>query len=155
MFVVDFGTADDEKNWFCRILDGGFEILNFFLDEETGVNREEILNGIGGSMSTVNDGKTVLDVEVSACCIDDVINKIVVVFFFAEVGAEVFEKGDFGVCGDFNFLAFFREGVEADFLTFEKLFEAFCDGSKGSFRGELTFGATEVGNQNDFLSTML
>ena len=49
-----------------------------------------IFDGIGGSVSAMNNRKAVLDIEVSTSGFNDVLDKIVRIGFFARVETEVF-----------------------------------------------------------------
>lgn len=50
---------------------GGFEIGDFFLKEKTSVDWKVILDGISGSVGAMDDGETILDVEVGTSGIDN------------------------------------------------------------------------------------
>lgn len=91
LFVVDLGATDDDEDWFVGMFGGGFEVGDFFFEKEASVNREMILDGIGGSMGTMNHGEAVLDVEVGLGGVDDATYEIRIVGFFAWEETEVFE----------------------------------------------------------------
>ena len=92
LFVVDFGATDDDEDGFCWVFGSGFEVGDFFFKKEASVNREVILDGIGGSVGAVNHGEAVLDVEVGLGGVDDATYEIGIVGFFAWEETEVFEQ---------------------------------------------------------------
>ena len=154
LFIVNFGTADNEKNRFFGVFSGRFEVGDFFFEEKAGVDGEVVFDGVGGGVGAMDDGKTVLDVEVGVDGACDVTDKVAIIGLFARVEAEILEEGDFDIFRDGDFGVCFRERIKADFLFGKKFFKSVYDGAEGVLRVFLAIGATEVGNQNDFFGVV-
>lgn len=84
------------------------------LDEKTGVNGEEIFDGVGGSVSAVQDGESILNVKIRLDAVDNMLNEDWVVVLFAGVEAEVFEEKNIAVFAGADLLGDFCAGNGGD-----------------------------------------